>query len=218
MISGRITATYLNLYFYDGIVKKNISKPIEVENGYNVKVSTDGYYLVDTPVIKNTTSNKEYNNIRSAVNEISNNDTLQLLDNVWIYTNKIDGGIVNENKNMTFDINGKKIYTPNIPFINNGTVTIIDNASSGKIDYDSPIENNGTMNITSGDFAVTNNGIVNNNGGTVSGTNSSNGTFTQNSGIINSVENSGTINVIDGTVKDLTSNNIANITGGTLIK
>ena len=218
MISGRITATYLNLYFYDGIVKKNISKPIEVENGYNVKVSTDGYYLVDTPVIKNTTSNKEYNNIRSAVNEISNNDTLQLLDNVWIYTNKIDGGIVNENKNMTFDINGKKIYTPNIPFINNGTVTIIDNASSGKIDYDSPIENNGTMNITSGDFAVTNNGIVNNNGGTVSGTNSSNGTFTQNSGIINSVENSGTINVIDGTVKDLTSNNIANITGGTLNK
>ena len=218
MISGRITATYLNLYFYDGIVKKNISKPIEVENGYNVKVSTDGYYLVDTPVIKNTTSNKEYNNIRSAVNEISNNDTLQLLDNVWIYTNKIDGGIVNENKNMTFDINGKKIYTPNIPFINNGTVTIIDNASSGKIDYDSPIENNGTMNITSGNFAVTNNGIVNNNGGTVSGTNSSNGTFTQNSGIINSVENSGTINVIDGTVKDLTSNNIANITGGTLNK
>ena len=218
MISGRITATYLNLYFYDGIVKKNISKPIEVENGYNVKVSTDGYYLVDTPVIKNTTSNKEYSNIRSAVNEISNNDTLQLLDNVWIYTNKIDGGIVNENKNMTFDINGKKIYTPNIPFINNGTVTIIDNASSGKIDYDSPIENNGTMNITSGDFAVTNNGIVNNNGGTVSGTNSSNGTFTQNSGIINSVENSGTINVIDGTVKDLTSNNIANITGGTLNK
>ena len=218
MISGRITATYLNLYFYDGIVKKNISKPIEVENGYNVKVSTDGYYLANTPVIKNMTSNKEYSNIRSAVNEISNNDTLQLLDNVWIYTNKIDGGIVNENKNMTFDINGKKIYTPNIPFINNGTVTIIDNASSGKIDYDSPIENNGTMNITSGDFAVTNNGIVNNNGGTVSGTNSSNGTFTQNSGIINSVENSGTINVIDGTVKDLTSNNIANITGGTLNK
>ena len=218
MISGRITATYLNLYFYDGIVKKNISKPIEVEDGYNVKVSTDGYYLVDTPVIKNTTSNKEYNNIRSAVNEISNNDTLQLLDNVWIYTNKIDGGIVNENMNMTFDINGKNIYTSNIPFINNGSVTIIDNASSGKIDYDSPIENNGTMNITSGDFAVTNNGIVNNNGGTVSGTNSSNGTFTQNSGIINSVENSGTINVIDGTVKDLTSNNIANITGGTLNK
>ena len=216
MVNSSITAT--NLYFYDGIVKKNIPKPIEVEDGYNVMVATDGYYLANTPVIKNMTSNKEYSNIRSAVNEISNNDTLQLLDNVWIYTNKIDGGIVNENKNMTFDINGKKIYTPNIPFINNGTVTIIDNASSGKIDYDSPIENNGTMNITSGDFAVTNNGIVNNNGGTVSGTNSSNGTFTQNSGIINSVENSGTINVIDGTVKDLTSNNIANITGGTLNK
>ena len=233
MISGRITATYLNLYFYDGIVKKNISKPIEVEDGYNVKVSTDGYYLVDTPVIKNTTSNKEYNNIRSAVNEISNNDTLQLLDNVWIYTNKIDGGIVNENMNMTFDINGKNIYTSNIPFINNGSVTMIDNVSSGKIDYESPIENNGTMEITGGDFAVTNNGTmeitggdfavtnngnINNNGGTISGTNSSSGIFTQNSGIMNSFENSGTVNVTGGTVSGLTNNKITNITGGILSK
>ena len=218
MISGRITATYLNLYFYDGIVKKNISKPIEVEDGYNVKVSTDGYYLVDTPVIKNTTSNKEYNNIRSAVNEISNNDTLQLLDNVWIYTNKIDGGIVNENMNMTFDINGKNIYTSNIPFINNGSVTMIDNVSSGKIDYESPIENNGTMEITGGDFAVTNNGNINNNGGTISGTNSSSGIFTQNSGIMNSFENSGTVNVTGGTVSGLTNNKITNITGGILSK
>ena len=218
MISGRITATYLNLYFYDGIVKKNISKPIEVEDGYNVKVSTDGYYLVDTPVIKNTTSNKEYNNIRSAVNEISNNDTLQLLDNVWIYTNKIDGGIVNENMNMTFDINGKNIYTSNIPFINNGSVTMIDNVSSGKVDYESPIENNGTMEITGGDFAVTNNGNINNNGGTILGTNSSSGIFTQNSGIMNSFENSGTVNVTGGTVSGLTNNKITNITGGILSK
>ena len=218
MISGRITATYLNLYFYDGIVKKNISKPIEVEDGYNVKVSTDGYYLVDTPVIKNTTSNKEYNNIRSAVNEISNNDTLQLLDNVWIYTNKIDGGIVNENMNMTFDINGKNIYTSNIPFINNGSVIMIDNVSSGKIDYESPIENNGTMEITGGDFAVTNNGNINNNGGTILGTNSSSGIFTQNSGIMNSFENSGTVNVTGGTVSGLTNNKITNITGGILSK
>ena len=218
MISGRITATYLNLYFYDGIVKKNISKPIEVENGYNVKVSTDGYYLANTPVIKNMTSNKEYNNIRSAVNEISNNDTLQLLDNVWIYTNKIDGGIVNENMNMTFDINGKNIYTSNIPFINNGSVTMIDNVSSGKIDYESPIENNGTMEITGGDFAVTNNGNINNNGGTISGTNSSSGIFTQNSGIMNSFENAGTVNVTGGTVSGLTNNKITNITGGILSK
>ena len=218
MINGGITATHLNLYFYDGIVKKNISKPIEVEDGYNVKVSTDGYYLVDTPVIKNTTNNKEYSNIRSAVNEISNNDTLQLLDNVWIYSNDIDGGIVGENTNMTFDINGKSIYTSNIPFVNNGTLTMIDSASSGDIDYDSPIENHGTMNITSGDFAVTNNGIVNNNGGTISGTNISNGTFIQNSGIINSIENSGTLNVIGGTVTDLTNSKIVNVTGGILLK
>lgn len=143
---------------------------------------------------------------------------MQLLDNVWIYTNKIDGGIVNENMNMTFDINGKNIYTSNIPFINNGSVTMIDNVSSGKIDYDSPIENNGTMEITGGDFAVTNNGNINNNGGTISGTNSSSGIFTQNSGIMNSFENSETVNVTGGTVKDLTSNNIANITGGTLNK
>ena len=216
MVNSGITAT--NLYFYDGIIKSNTPKPKEVENGYNVKVSTDGYYLVNTPVIKNATSSKEYSNIRAAINELSNNDMLQLLDNVWIYTNEIDGGIVNENKNMTFDINGKNIYTTNTPFINNGTVTIIDNASSGKIDYDSPIENNGTMNITSGDFAVTNNGNINNNGGTISGTNSSSGIFTQNSGIMNSLENSGTVNVTEGTVKDLTSNNIVNITGGTLNK
>ena len=216
MVNSGITAT--NLYFYDGIIKSNTPKPKEVENGYNVKVSTDGYYLVNTPVIKNVTSSKEYSNIRAAINELSNNDTLQLLDNVWIYTNEIDGGIVNENTNMTFDINGKNIYTTNIPFINNGTVTVIDNASSGKIDYDSPIENNGTINVTSGDFAVTNNGNINNNGGTISGTNSSSGIFTQNSGIMNSFENSGTVNVTEGTVKDLTSNNIVNITGGTLNK
>ncbi len=214
-ISEQTVKNGLDMYFYDGVVKgrlgfntsSNSYVPKEVEAGYNLKTTSDGTYLVNTSVIKNLTTNKEYYDMKSAIDEVSNNDTLKFIDSVSIYKNFAETKTINEGMKITLDLNNQKVFIPEMKFINNGTIDVIDSSEQGlgTITSSSNLENNGTINVIKGHIPINNLSTVNVEGGILSGKNSSDAKVIQKSGAINNFSNQGTVQVEDGQIDYFTN-------------
>ena len=163
------------LNFYDGIIKgetalKNIKingLPAEhiIENTKEKYQYGDENHVLDLDVrkLKKTefvaqiidsdgTVKKQYKSFQTAVSELENNDTLQLLSNINIFSEE-QKYTISENVTNTLDLNGFFIYVSSESFISNlGNLTIKDTSETknGKIestDYNS-IVNSGNLTIT----------------------------------------------------------------------
>ena len=156
--------------FYDGIViaPTAIDGAInEIEDGYNVKTDTDENnnevkYLERSFVVKNLTTNEKFYSLNEAVENASNDDTLQFIQSINLLPEEKTTEII-QGKTITIDINGKVIDSTNTLFIKNeGQLKIIDSANTlnedksvnygnGKLSTtgSSIIENIGTLEIDS---------------------------------------------------------------------
>ena len=109
--------------------------------------------------VKNARTNNLYTNLQTAINEANSGDTLEFVSDANIsYDLTIDN-----NDNITLDLNGKDIYTSK-SIINNGTLTIksTDLKSTLSSSNNILISNNGTLNIDNVDLEGTT--TLNNNG------------------------------------------------------
>lgn len=81
-------------------------------------------------IVKNIRTKKEYYSFADALKEITEGDTLQLIDSLTLLKNASVLEI-NEDMNFIIDLNGNKISSGNSLFIkNNGNLKIIDSANS----------------------------------------------------------------------------------------
>lgn len=201
-----------NFKFYDGIVKGDLSKDADdIETGYNVKNTSNNYhYLTKDAFIKNTTTNAEYNNLKTAVSEVQDGETLQLIDDQDVYINEGDIPTIPSTSTVTLDLNGKTVNIKYNTFINEGTLNV---TGTGTFNATDVINNKGIMNIQNGNIATSNTGTINITGGTLTGkTNSATGTVNITGGTISSLTNNGTIVVDGGTVNNVTTNSGGKIT------
>ena len=218
VINGNIHLPEIGTFkFYDGIIKGDMPNPTIVEEGYNLKITDDGKYLVNTNVIKNITQDKEYSNIASAISELNNNDELQLLeDNVLLYTNI--GGTIDYNKTITLDLNGKYVYTPknSTLFENVGSLNVKDNISTDDLNRIVRIANSGTVNLLGGNLFADNSKTINVDGGLLSGENNTKGTINVSGGTINNLINYGTVIQNSGVIQNFENHNSLTVNNGTL--
>ena len=229
IIKGKTTgiSIYKNsvINLYDGkiIGKQSIDGTIsDVEDGYNIVEKTDEennqvIYLEQGDIIKNLTTNKQYNDLQTAITESSNDDTLQFIRDSK-FPSSISTIIIDSGKSITIDLNGNKILSYNSVFIDNkGNLKITDNVGDGIItgEVSDLIKNSGVLEISSAcisgnsDRVIYNDGIININDGIVSG---------KNIGIVNNNElniNSGEINGNYG-INNSSYNSTININGGTI--
>ena len=202
LIGGSITAG--SIKFYDGIVKGTLPTVTARETGYNVKNASNGHYLTKDNFIKNTSTNVEYNNLKTAFSEVQDGETLQVIDDQDVYENAGTVPTIPSTSTVTFDLNGKTLNIKAADtFINEGTLNV---TGSGVFTAKTSISNKGITNINGGQIAIANEGTLNVNGGTLSsGSNASTGTTTLTSGTISAITNNGTL-VIDGGTASFTNN------------
>lgn len=173
-VTDTLTLKEPKLNFYDGIIKgttalKNIKingLPSEhiIENDKEKYQYGDETQILDLEVrkLKKTefvaqivdsegTVKKQYKSFQTAVSELENNDTLQLLSNINIFSEE-QNYTIPENITNTLDLNGYFIYVSFESFISNlGNLTITDTSETknGKIestDYNSVV-NAGNLTI-----------------------------------------------------------------------
>ena len=169
------------LNFYDGIVTGTEGYAIynlisDQEEGYEVikEINEDGTEsatLQKLEIAQIVSTGKKYYHLQDAIDEIGDNkETVQILRNASLSatTEKL---VINENKNVVIDLNGKIVEVGNINTIqNDGTLEIIDsskteeteakgafiNIAPGKKDeYKTLITNNGEMKLTEGTLKIT---------------------------------------------------------------
>lgn len=169
------------LNFYDGIVTGTEGYAIynlisAQEEGYEVikEINEDGTEsatLQKLEIAQIVSTGKKYYHLQDAIDEIGDNkETVQILRNASLSatTEKL---VINENKNVVIDLNGKRIEVGNINTIqNDGTLEIIDSskteeteakgafinvAPGTKDEYKTLITNNGEMKLTEGTLKIT---------------------------------------------------------------
>ena len=140
--------------FYDGILKgKNSSvyygNITSTANNYDIGSGTETdpetsevyytKYLIPTvEFVQNKRTLDTYTDLQTAINEATSGDELELIDNGTIYTS-----IAFPNKTLKLDLNNYNISISN-PITNNGTLTIIDEKTSGT---KGKISTNGTFKL-----------------------------------------------------------------------
>ena len=164
-IKGNTIGIYNNLgtlNFYDGIIKGSssaISGNInDVEEGYTAVVGKETIdstefetkYLDKLPVAKIKSTDKEYYNLKEAIDESNDNDTIEILRNVT-YSTSFNTIVIEENKNIKIDLNGYVITTPSELFENNGTLELIDSKNT--------LDENGYITSGTGYIVGSSNGI-----------------------------------------------------------
>ena len=189
-----VTNTRGTLNFYDGTIKGIMvisGKVNETEDGYDIVTKNEDNleikYLAKEYAVQIESTGEKYYSLNDAINAVStDNEIITLLRDLTVLPND-ESAIIPENKNITFDLNGKTISQNNEPLlVNNGTFTLKDSADtiedknsytmySGtiKTNVGNIIENNGTFNYDSGTITssqsvsnlITNNGVMNMNGG-----------------------------------------------------
>ena len=101
------------------------------------EVKADGLYVVEKALFQNTTTGATYTDLQTAINEAAAGETIQVLENVEL----TDTVTVAAGKTVTLDLNGKTISqtkecTASYEMIaNNGSLTIKDSATGGKISF-----------------------------------------------------------------------------------
>ena len=232
--------------FYDGkiIGKKSISGDLySTEIGYDTVTITDAdenevTYLSIQNYVKNLSTNKEYSDLQTAINEASNGDLIQFTnDKKFLSGCEIIN--IDSNKNIIIDINGKNISYTNQRMtgliINNGRLKIIDSVGNGLMEnIDSKmIENNGTLEIDGANLSsknspnhygttirpIVNAGTLIVTSGTINSEGSSvvnSGEVTINGGTLSSITNTGTLNVNGGNISSINNTGTATLLGGTI--
>ena len=131
--------------FYDGRItgKTAISGSVnEIEDNYQIilerNTSNDEIkYLDKKMIVKNLTTEEEYNDLQKAINDASSKDTLQLINSVTFMSS--DEINISNDKNIILDLNGKEIYVSGSSNIKNlGGLKIID--STNKKNTDGSVE------------------------------------------------------------------------------
>ena len=191
IIKGKNSGISINnrgsVNFYDGkiIGKKSIDGVLnDIEENYDIFTTTDldnneVSYLEKIPVVKNLTTNQEYYDLQTAIDQSANGDTIQFIrDKSFVKSSETIE--ISSSKNIIIDINGKLIEGNNAKMINNnGILKIIDTLGNGKLLNNNSIliNNDGTLGITNsnlsskGDSTIYNNGTLNINSGTINGDN-----------------------------------------------
>ena len=177
-VTNNNLSSYLN--FYDGVIIGQtaiVGKVNDIEDGYDIILDTtddiEHKYLDRLPLVKNIDRDIDYFDLDTAFAEVEDNETLELQREVTL----IDSTpTITNTKNVTFDLNGNKLIQNNAKLIiNNGTLTLKDSkatdpetflADKGMIESfgSTIVENNGTLNIISGDYHTKENTLVENNG------------------------------------------------------
>ena len=127
--------------FYDGIlIGKNsdvysgtindLATDTIISSGTEVDPDTDETYYTrfltqQVEIVENKNTSTRYNNLQTAITEASSGDELELVSNASIYYN-----VTIPDKTLKLDLNNYNLITTK-PIINNGTLTIIDEKTSG---------------------------------------------------------------------------------------
>ena len=133
--------------FYDGRItgKTAISGSVnEIEDNYQIilerNTSNDEIkYLDKKMIVKNLTTEEEYNDLQKAINDASIKDTLQLINSITFMSS--DEINISNDKNIILDLNGKEIYVSGSSNIKNlGVLKIIDSTNKkntdGSVEYE----------------------------------------------------------------------------------
>ena len=133
IIVGNTYAIYFSnsagkMYFYDGILKGQTAGyygtiteiPTNSVINYGSEVIEEStyitnYLITESDIVVNETTNTNYVNLQTAINEASSNDTLKLLKDISIYYD------VAVDKKLTLDLSGYSLYTNNT-ITNNSTL------------------------------------------------------------------------------------------------
>ena len=232
--------------FYDGkiIGQKSISGDLySTEIGYDTVTTTDSdgnevTYLSIQNYVKNLSTNKEYSDLQTAINEASNGDSIQFTNDKH-FLSGCEIINIDLNKNIIIDINGKNISytTQRITglIINDGILKIIDSVGNGLMEsIDSKIiENNGTLEIDGANLSsknppnqygytirpIVNKGTLIMNSGTINSDGRSmenSGEVIINGGTLSLITNAGTLNVNGGNISSINNTGTATILGGTI--
>ena len=199
--------------YYDGLLmgQTNVVNGIinNIEEGYARIDGTDGAYKTNyldrIPVIQNITQatqndEKKYYDLKTAFDEASNGDTLQMISN---YNNLSTDLTTINTKTIILDLNGKILRQSNEILIENqGTLTIVDNSGSNTgniigLNGSKVIDNYGTIKVFSGKISTEHMTLLIKN--------NTNATFeVKDEGIIDSststtlIDNDGTLNIYNG--------------------
>ena len=155
--------------FYDGLIEgqtlANSGTFNTFESGYTVIYDTDGdyksNYLDRIPIVQNITQatsldEHKYYDLKTAFADANDGDTLSMIAD---YSSLPTDETAVNNRNVTFDINGKILrQSNNILIQNNGTLNITDNSQNG----------DGNVMLLSGTNIINNDGIINFIGGKLS--------------------------------------------------
>ena len=216
-----------NLNIYDGTIttKKGLSilgSITEIEDSYKVNVAynEDGMEtlsLVEPTDVVAKIGEKTYTKLGDALAEVSDNETIYLLKNVY----PIESFILNESKSFKIDLNSNEIrgFNSDKLFENAGTHEIIDsvNENKGTISNSGSyvLSNNGTLNLNNINVSSKNNSINNYRSITLDNTdvsasggylinNDKDGIIESTSSVFNvgTINNSGSIKLNDVTIND----------------
>ncbi|MBR3116295.1 MAG: InlB B-repeat-containing protein [Bacilli bacterium] len=206
------TPTFNNTLPIKGIIK-------DVETGYNAIISSNSEYLTSSPIVENTSTSQGYTSLDGAFSAAGNNTTIRALEN-FVLIDTVATVSNASGKTITFDTNGKNIYsTSGVMFENSGTLNITGSGSIRSI-TGTFMSNLGTLNINNGSIYsdTDNTGTMTINAGTIEGniTNNSSSSLTINDGTIsNNISNSGSMLIEDGTLTDSAS--VTNNSTGTIV-
>ena len=226
-----------NLNIYDGTIttKKGLSilgSITEIEDSYKVNVvynedGTETLSLVEPTDVVAKIGEKNYTKLGDALAEVSDNETIYLLKNVY----PIEAFTLSESKIFKIDLNSNEIrgFNSDKLFENAGTHEIIDsvNENKGTISNSGSyvLINNGTLNSNNVNFSSRNN-LINNYGSikldntdvSASGgyliNNDKDGIIESTSSVFNvgTINNSGSIKLNDVTINDSIITNNENAT------
>ncbi len=206
-----------HVYFYDGIFAGPVNASLtsvvtEVETGYEIITIDDtlgeAKVLSGDPLVKNTTTNEEYDNLQQAFDESSEGDTLELLRDLTTLTSYPTVNIGSD-VDVTFDTKGFNIVyngTSGSFIENNGKLNIVDTNGSSIITNNANhniVKNNSTgeLSITDIDITLVSSSYLTNNAGT---TNLSGITLNTHTG--NMIMNSGVASISGCTYNDTKNN------------
>ena len=226
-----------NLNIYDGTIttKKGLSisgSITEIEDSYKVNVvynedGTETLSLVEPTDVVAKIGQKTYTKLGDALAEVSDNETIYLLKNVY----PIEAFTLGESKIFKIDLNSNEIrgFNSDKLFENAGTHEIIDsvNENKGTISNSGSyvLSNNGTLNLNNINVSSKNNSINNYGSITLDNTdvsasggylinNNKDGIIESTSSVFNigTINNSGSIKLNDVTINDSIITNNENAT------
>ena len=191
--------------FYDGIIQSNNNLVYggitEIEdNSQIIENEADGYkrmylgtLMDDDFIIENSITNKQYTNMKDAINDITDSENeLKIIKDFTLLTNFV----IPEDKSIIIDLNGKTIINKYFQINNLGNLEITDKYGDGIVENQDTV----MINLNNGNLSIS--------GGTVSSSCSSRNSEDGSYGIYNC--DTGTVNIMGGIVSSSSSSSSSN--------